>query len=110
MKRVVPHAVALMLLGSAGMLLTAAFAPSFAHAATASTATVRTETFAIKNMTCPLCPVTVKKAMTGVTGVRTVRVDFGRKTATVTFDPSKTTADAITAASTNAGYPATPTR
>ena len=62
--------------------------------------------FAIQNMTCALCPVTVKRAMEGVEGVRSVNIDFDAKTATVVFDPSVTNADAIAAASTNAGYPA----
>ena len=66
-----------------------------------------TKTFAIRNMTCALCPVTVKKAMQGVTGVKLVSIDFDAKTATVVFDPSVTDASAIAAAATNAGYPAT---
>ncbi len=66
--------------------------------------------FVIANMTCALCPVTVKKAMQGVAGVRSVAVDFNAKTATVVFDPSKTTIAAIVAASTNAGYPAKETK
>jgi len=60
-------------------------------------------------MTCALCPVTVKKAMEGVPGVSSVTVDFDAKTATVVFDPSVTSADAIASASTNAGYPASVT-
>lgn len=67
----------------------------------------RTATFAVENMTCALCPVTVKKAMEGIRGVKSVRIDFDTKTATVVFDPSKASAAAIAAASTNAGYPAT---
>lgn len=70
---------------------------------------MRTTVFTIENMTCALCPVTVKRAMEGVEGVRTVDMDFDTKTATVVFDPSSTTADAIGTASTNAGYPAEPT-
>ena len=68
----------------------------------------RTVTFAIENMTCGLCPVTVKKAMEGVAGVKSVTVDFEAKTATVVFDPSAVAATDIAAASTNAGYPAKP--
>ncbi len=65
-------------------------------------------TFAIANMTCPTCPITVKTAMSGVHGVQSVKVDLGSKTATVAFDPRVTNAGAIAAASTNAGYPAKP--
>jgi mercuric ion binding protein len=62
--------------------------------------------FAIANMTCPTCPITVKTAMSKVNGVRSVKVDLNSKTATVEFDPTLTNAAAIAAASTNAGYPA----
>ncbi len=67
-----------------------------------------TQTFAIEKMTCPACPLTVKKAMTTVEGVRSVTVDFDAKTATAVFDPTVTTAQEIAAASANVGYPATP--
>ncbi|MDZ4274430.1 MAG: cation transporter [Erythrobacter sp.] len=74
--------------------------PVVADAAQAQT------TFAIENMTCVLCPITVKKAMEGVAGVRTVEVDFDTKTARASYDPKRTSSAAIAAASTNAGYPA----
>jgi len=66
----------------------------------------RTQIFAIENMTCATCPITVKKAMGKVDGVRSVDVDFDAKTATVVYDPSIATVEQIAAASTNAGYPA----
>ncbi|WP_274709378.1 heavy-metal-associated domain-containing protein [Nitratireductor luteus] len=65
-----------------------------------------TQTFAIDNMTCASCPITVRLAMEGVAGVKSVKVDFEAKSATVLYDPSATTVAAIAAASTNAGYPA----
>jgi len=65
-----------------------------------------TLTFAVENMTCALCPVAVRTAMSGVDGVHAVNVDFDAKTATVTFDPAVATAEAIGEASRNAGYPA----
>lgn len=63
-------------------------------------------TFAIKNMTCATCPITVRKAMQGVAGVSAVTVDFRAKTARTTYDPRRTSPAKIAAASTNAGYPA----
>ncbi|MEX2480739.1 MAG: heavy metal-associated domain-containing protein [Gammaproteobacteria bacterium] len=72
------------------------------EAATAS----QSATFAIENMTCALCPVTVRKAMEGVSGVKSVSVNFEQKTATVVFDPGMTSTAAIAAASTEAGHPA----
>ena len=71
-----------------------------------SVAAEQTVTFTVDNMTCALCPVTVKRAIEGVDGVRTVEIDFEARTATVIFDTSTTSADAIATASANAGYPA----
>ena len=74
-----------------------------------STAAEQTVTFAVEKMTCAACPITVRKAMERVEGVKSVAVDFDAKTATVVFDPAVATPDQIGAASTNAGYPASPT-
>lgn len=67
---------------------------------------LETETFTVDNMTCGLCPITVRKAMEGVEGVHSVTVDFADKTATVEFDAAATSAAAIAEASRDAGYPA----
>lgn len=74
--------------------------------APAALAGERTVTFAVDKMTCASCPYIVKSSMAAVTGVTKVVVSLEAKTATVTFDDGKTNADAIAAASTNAGYPA----
>jgi mercuric ion binding protein len=66
----------------------------------------RQTTFAIENMTCATCPITVRKAMEGVAGVMAVSVDFMAKTARTTYDSRRTSPAQIAAASTNAGYPA----
>lgn len=76
----------------------ASTAPSFAADATA--------TFDVERMTCTLCPVTVRKAMQDVEGVIEAKVDYDKKTATVTFDDARTTPDDIAKASTEIGYPA----
>ena len=73
---------------------------------TETLAAERISLFAIENMTCTLCPFTVHKAMTAVSGVKIATVDFGKKQATVIFDDSATTPASIAEASTNAGYPA----
>jgi mercuric ion binding protein len=91
-----------VILGHSGALL-----PAAAQSANDVAAT-RVATFRIDNMTCALCPITVRTAMEGVSGVRSVKVDYDSKTARVTFDPAETDVDAIAAASTNAGYPARP--
>ena len=91
-------------LGLGGIL--SAAAPATANPAGARAPQVRVAKFAIANMTCPTCPITVKKAMLGVPGVRSVSVDLNRKMATVAFDANKPSVAAIAAASTNAGFPA----
>ena len=70
-------------------------------------ATPQTVVLDVQNMTCELCPVTVKKALEKVPGVSQARIDFAKKTATVTFDSDKTSATALVRATTDAGYPST---
>jgi len=83
-------------------LLTAALAM---FSLTAMAATPKTVTLEVKNMTCEVCPITVKKSLEKVSGVRAITVDFGKKTATVPYDPDKTKPEALTRATTNACYP-----
>lgn len=73
----------------------------------ASAATPGTCTLAVQKMTCALCPLTIKKSLEKVPGVDAVTIDFDNKTATVTYDPDKTAPDALTKATTDAGYPST---
>jgi mercuric ion binding protein len=61
----------------------------------------------VQNMTCGLCPVTVKKALEKVPGVSQAQIDFQKKTATVTFDADKATAVGLVKATTEAGFPST---
>jgi len=79
-------------------------------AASAPNAEPRTVTLEVSNMMCELCPITVKKAITNVPGVLDAKVDYGTKTAVVRFETEKTTVDAISAATTNAGFPSKPLR
>jgi len=67
----------------------------------------QTADFAIENMTCASCPITVRKAMERVPGVQSVKVDFETKIATVEYDPALSTPADIAAAPTGNGYPAT---
>ena len=67
----------------------------------------KTITLAVPGMTCATCPITVKKALTRVTGVTKVDVDLDNLQAVVTFDDAKTTVAALTKATTDAGYPST---
>ncbi len=56
------------------------YLPTAALAASATAQDEQTTVFDIENMTCALCPVTVKTAMEAVTGVEAVDVNFDKKT------------------------------
>ena len=85
------------------------FAPLTAllFASLASAELPRTVTLDVQNMTCGTCPLVVRKALERVPGVAAATVDFEHKTATVTFDPSRVKPSALTAATTDAGFPST---
>lgn len=74
---------------------------------TPASATDATVTLAVENMTCAVCPMTVKAAIGAVSGVRDVKVDFENKVAVVLFDDALATVDALADASRNAGFPVT---
>src|SRR3546814_10471617 len=76
MKKTVCIAMAVLAMAGGGV----AYAVSgTAQDRPAATATAQKQTtFAIENMTCATCPITVQKAMEGVAGVTAVTVDFAR--------------------------------
>lgn len=74
---------------------------------TAQAGEPRTITLAVANMTCSLCPFTVRKALQAVPGVIKAEADYRSRTATVTFDPEQTNVDTLTHATANAGFPST---
>ena len=61
----------------------------------------------VQNMTCSLCPLTVKKSLEKVPGVSAAKVDLATKTATVTFDADKASPAALMKATAAAGFPST---
>jgi mercuric ion binding protein len=67
----------------------------------------RTVTLSLPTMDCPVCPITVKRALGKVEGVSRAEVDFGKRQAVVSFDDAKTSAEALTRATKDAGYPST---
>lgn len=67
-----------------------------------------TVTLAVQNMFCAACPHTVKSSLEKVRGVFKVTVSYKDKTAIVTYDDTKADIKALTAATTNAGYPSAP--
>jgi mercuric ion binding protein len=77
-------------------------APISAFAAT------RTVTLNVPGMTCPVCPITVRKALREVPGVEKVDVRYAKREAIVTYDDAKTNVAALTKATADAGYPSKP--
>jgi mercuric ion binding protein len=71
-------------------------------------AATRTTTLLVPDMTCTACPITVKKVLSRMPGVTEVSVNFEKRQVTVVFDDTKTTVDALTGATADAGYPSTP--
>lgn len=106
MNRTMMAVVAVLGLAGAGIGATILLPQSSSGDAAQSPAALQTASFAVENMTCATCPITVRQAMQGVDGVHDVTINFEAKTATARFDPTQTTTNAIAAASTDAGYPA----
>lgn len=70
-------------------------------------ATPRTVILDVKNMDCELCSIAVKKSLKKVSGVTAAKVDFDKKTATITYDADQAQSERLTQATTNAGFPST---
>lgn len=83
------------------LLLVFAFLAPFSASAEAS----RTATLEVSKMDCAACPITVRKALEKVPGVQSAKVDFKAKRATVSFDAAQTSPEALTMATTAAGFP-----
>lgn len=69
--------------------------------------TLETVTLDVQNMTCAVCPITVKKALDKVQGVRSATADFEKKTVSVSFDADKVSPATLTKATSEAGYHST---
>jgi len=79
-------------------VLVLAVSPAFAAA-------TQTVVLDVQNMTCELCPISVKKSLQQVPGVVSAKVDLDKRTATVQFDPDKAAPTVLVKATTNAGFP-----
>jgi mercuric ion binding protein len=77
-------------------------------ASSAALAGEKTITLAVKNMYCAACPHIVKSSLEAVPGVSKAVVSYKDQTAVVTYDDIKADVKALTAATTNAGYPSAP--
>lgn len=85
---------------SLAFILAATVVASSAFAGKTSTATLE-----VSNMTCAACPITVRKSLEKVPGVDSAKIDLKAHRAVVAFDPTKTTPDLLTKATTDAGFP-----
>ena len=79
----------------------------FALASSTAFAAVQTVTLSVPDMDCPVCPITVKKALEKVDGVKKAKVEFKEREAKVTYDDAITSTDKLIKATTDAGYPST---
>jgi len=70
-------------------------------------ATPQTAVLDVRNMTCSMCSITIRKALEKVPGVIGTKVDYDHKTATVKYDGDKTNPLALVKTTANAGFPAT---
>ena len=68
-------------------------------------ATTRIATLSVPGMTCAACPITVKKALSKVSGVEKTQILLDQWQAVVTYDDTKTSPAGLTQATTGAGYP-----
>lgn len=68
----------------------------------------RTVILDVDNMTCASCPYIVKQSLTRLSGVTAAAASFEEKTATVTFDDTRTGIAELTQATGEAGYPSRP--
>lgn len=67
----------------------------------------QTVTLSVPGMNCAACPITVKKALSKVPGVSKIEISLDKRVATVMFDDARTSVDALTHATGEAGYPST---
>lgn len=87
------------------LLIYIALLPLIISSATVFATTFTTTTLNVENMTCSLCPYTVKKALMRVNGVKSANINIKTKTATIQYDPNVTSPNALIQSTTNAGYP-----
>jgi mercuric ion binding protein len=80
---------------------------TFAAFASPLWAATQIATLSVPGMNCVTCPITVKKALTKVSGVNKTDVNLDSREAKVTFDDAKTNVEVLKRATKDAGYPST---
>jgi mercuric ion binding protein len=71
-------------------------------------AATQTTTLKIPGMTCPTCPITVKRALQRVDGVSKIAVNYPQKEVVVIFDDARTDEKALVKATSDVGFPSQP--
>ena len=89
------------------MYKTILLAIAFGAMSNAVSAQAEDACYKVEGMTCAACGLTTKAAIKKLDGIEKVTVSVDDKKAQVTFDPSKTSEDAIKSAIDNVGYKAT---
>lgn len=92
-----------------GLLLLAGCSdPEEAQASAAEGESERREVvLSVPDMSCPMCPITVRRALNGVDGVHEAEADLDTQQARAVFDPARTDPEALIAAIENTGFSAT---
>lgn len=73
----------------------------------AAWAAQKSVTLDVPGMTCPTCPITIKKTLLKQPGVTGVTVHYRKKELVVAFDDAKTNAAAIIKSTASIGFPST---
>lgn len=67
----------------------------------------QTITLSVPGMNCPTCPITIKKALSKVSGVIQTDILLDKREVKVRYEDSQTDAQALMRATREAGYPST---
>ena len=73
--------------------------------ASSAWAATKSITLQVPGMTCPTCPITIKKTLLKQPGVSAVSVMYAKKELVVKFDDVSTTPAAIMKATASVGFP-----
>ena len=88
-------------------IIIAAFSLAVSAAALPAFAAQKTVVLAVPSMNCAACPITVRKALERVAGVKKIKATLEPPQAVVTFDDAMTSVEKLMEATRQAGYPST---
>lgn len=70
-------------------------------------ADLKSVSLAVPGMDCPVCPITVRKALENVEGVHKVTVEYETRMVMVDYDDARVALPGLTQATADAGFPST---